>query len=176
MKDNVLHSVRCIVCGLLLLIVMNCHSYADEAFWRFEEFTFDIGNEFSHRLDDFGNDRFVSIGLNTFPLYENEYFQLRKGVRLQYSNYAELWVGGGFIFRIPLTSRLNVGLDSQVGFYDSGARDLGHVIEFNSSFVLGWELLDNYRLGLVITHMSNAGLGSRNPGSNALLFRMARKF
>ena len=57
------------------------------------------------------------------------------------------------------------------GIYGNGdGKDLGHAIEFRSGFNLMWSLHDNSRVGLSFHHVSNAGLGERNPGEESLLF------
>ena len=57
------------------------------------------------------------------------------------------------------------------GIYGNGdGKDLGHAIEFRSGFNLMWSLHDNSRVGLSFHHVSNAGLGGRNPGEESLLF------
>ncbi|MCW8836139.1 MAG: acyloxyacyl hydrolase, partial [Rhodospirillales bacterium] len=45
-----------------------------------------------------------------------------------------------------------------------GGLDLGHVIEFRSQIELSYILEDSSRLGLAVSHRSNAGIGDRNPG------------
>ena len=57
------------------------------------------------------------------------------------------------------------------GIYGNGdGKDLGHAIEFRSGFNLMLSLRDNSRVGFSFHHVSNAGLGERNPGEESLLF------
>lgn len=57
-----------------------------------------------------------------------------------------------------------------VGLYGNGdGKDLGHAVEFRSGLEVAYRF-DNYsRLGLSFTHISNAGLGERNPGVESLV-------
>jgi hypothetical protein len=56
------------------------------------------------------------------------------------------------------------------GYYWQGhGKDLGYPIEFRSGIELGWQFLDNRRLGLHFYHLSNASLGRRNPGEESLV-------
>jgi hypothetical protein len=53
-------------------------------------------------------------------------------------------------------------------FNRGGGVDLGSWWEFRSGAELGWRLPDQRRLGVVFYHMSNAGLGKKNPGEESV--------
>jgi len=73
--------------------------------------------------------------------------------------------------RLVLTPSLAPGL-----YFEGDSKDLGHVIEFRSSIKASWQFNDNSRFGLDLSHISNAGLGSRNPGANQLMVIYSRPF
>lgn len=50
-----------------------------------------------------------------------------------------------------------------------GGKRLGCILEFRDSVELSYRLPNNGRLGAQFYHMSNASLGSRNPGTECLL-------
>lgn len=53
-----------------------------------------------------------------------------------------------------------------VGAYaDGSGKDLGHTIEFRSQLEFGYRFDDRSRLSLAVSHISNAGLGDSNPGT-----------
>lgn len=54
-------------------------------------------------------------------------------------------------------------------FYEGNGKDLGHVLEFRSAAEIAWRFDDRSRLGVEISHRSNAGLGDRNPGEESLM-------
>lgn len=54
--------------------------------------------------------------------------------------------------------------------------DLGHSLEFRSLLGIGYRLSDTSALSLAISHKSNAGLSSHNPGVNTLTLRYHHKF
>lgn len=59
-----------------------------------------------------------------------------------------------------------------VGYYegkDTGL-SLGNSIEFHSSIELVLVGSNNYEIGIGLSHISNAGLGNRNPGVDILRF------
>ncbi len=56
------------------------------------------------------------------------------------------------------------------GLYGNGdGKDLGHAIEFRSGLEIAYRFDDYSRLGLSFTHISNAGIGERNPGVESLI-------
>ena len=56
------------------------------------------------------------------------------------------------------------------GYYAKGSGyDLGHAVEFRSQFELAYRFDDRSRLGVSFGHMSNAGLGDKNPGTESLM-------
>lgn len=56
------------------------------------------------------------------------------------------------------------------GLYGDGdGKDLGHAIEFRSGLEVAYRFDDYSRLGLSFTHISNAGIGERNPGVESLV-------
>ena len=46
-----------------------------------------------------------------------------------------------------------------------GGHDLGHVIEFRSQAEFAYRFDDRSRLGLAVSHISNASIGDTNPGT-----------
>tara|TARA_B100000029_G_C17127566_1_gene797506 strand:+ start:50 stop:562 length:513 start_codon:yes stop_codon:yes gene_type:complete len=63
------------------------------------------------------------------------------------------------------------------GYYNSGdGKDLGHPIEFKSEVQLSLNFSDDSELGMSYNHISNASLGSKNPGANSYMFNFLKKF
>ena len=60
--------------------------------------------------------------------------------------------------------------NTAVGAYLEGdGQDLGHVLEFRSGFELAYLLNDRSRLGIAVHHLSTAGIGDENPGTETAL-------
>ena len=75
---------------------------------------------------------------------------LNGGLRLEFE-FADNW------FFTPSTS---------VGWYNQGGgKDLGNALEFRSAAELSYRFENQSRIGISIAHMSNAGISSRNPGT-----------
>ena len=63
------------------------------------------------------------------------------------------------------------------GYYNQGdGKDLGHALEFKSEVQLSIELPKDSQLGFSYNHLSNASLGSKNPGANSYMFNFLKKF
>ena len=63
------------------------------------------------------------------------------------------------------------------GIYNQGnGKDLGHIIEFKSEIRLSMDLSKNSMFGMSYNHISNASLGSKNPGANNYMFNFLKKF
>ena len=63
------------------------------------------------------------------------------------------------------------------GYYNEGdGKDLGHALEFKSEIQLSLELPKESQLGFSYNHLSNASLGSKNPGANSYMFNFLKKF
>lgn len=65
--------------------------------------------------------------------------------------------------RIVVTPSFAAGL-----YHDGDGKDLGSVVEFRSGVEVGWRFDDHSRLSIMIYHLSNAGIGDTNPGTEVL--------
>ena len=63
------------------------------------------------------------------------------------------------------------------GYYNQGnGKDLGFPLEFKSEVQVSLELNDSTRLGVSYNHISNASLGSKNPGANSYMLNFLKQF
>lgn len=72
---------------------------------------------------------------------------------------------------IWLTPKLALVPSLAAGLYGDGnaGKDLGHTVEFRSQLELRYSLAWGGRIGLAVSHMSNAGLDDDNPGANSVV-------
>ena len=91
---------------------------------------------------------------------ENSAFYLYTGVQAEY----EL----GFLTITPSFAP---------GYYNYGdGKDLGHPLEFKSEVQMSLNLSDTTQLGMSYNHISNASLGTKNPGANSYMFNFLKQF
>jgi lipid A 3-O-deacylase len=78
---------------------------------------------------------------------------------------------GGFAVDIFFGRRVVLTPSLAVGVYDNGNdRDLGTAFpEFRSAVELAYRFDDRSRLGIMFNHISNAGTGKVNPGTEQLM-------
>ena len=63
------------------------------------------------------------------------------------------------------------------GFYHKGnGKDLGSLLEFKSEIQMTFDLSDSSHLGMSYNHISNASLGTKNPGANSYMFNFLKQF
>ena len=60
------------------------------------------------------------------------------------------------------------------GLYLQGdGKDLGHELEFRSQLEVAYRFSDRSRLGVALSHISNASIGDKNPGAESLMLTYA---
>jgi len=63
------------------------------------------------------------------------------------------------------------------GYYNYGSgKDLGYPLEFKSEVQMSLNLSDSTHLGMSYNHISNASLGSKNPGANSYMLNFLKQF
>ncbi len=69
-----------------------------------------------------------------------------------------------------LGSRVVVTPSFAPGYYNAGGGlDLGHGLEFRSQIEFAYRFDDRSRLGVAVSHMSNASIGDTNPGTESVI-------
>ena len=73
--------------------------------------------------------------------------------------------------------KLNLTPSFSPGYYTMGdGKDLGSPLEFKTEVQLSLELLPGSKLGYSYNHVSNAGIGDKNPGANSYMFNFMKSF
>lgn len=91
------------------------------------------------------------------------------------------FAGGMLTTDLGVYGYAGVGLDFHPGanFYvfpnfaaglyaDGNGKDLGHAVEFRTGVEMGFDLDAGRKVGFALHHISNAGLGDKNPGTEIL--------
>ena len=63
------------------------------------------------------------------------------------------------------------------GYYGAGSgKDLGYPLEFKSEIQMSLDISNTTHLGMSYNHISNASLGTKNPGANSYMFNFLKQF
>ena len=77
---------------------------------------------------------------------------------------------GGFGFDINFTPNLVLTPNAAAGYFARGSgTNLGSWWEFRTGAELAWRFADQKRIGVAVTHTSNAGLTRHNPGEQSIV-------
>jgi hypothetical protein len=86
------------------------------------------------------------------------------------NDQGSFYVYGGLRCDFPLAKPWELSIQFASGLYRAGSGfDLGGVVEFRSGIELSYPLAPRGRVGLLLFHLSNAGLYTHNPGSESLV-------
>ncbi len=107
---------------------------------------------------------------------EDNFFFLKPFIGLEYTSDSASYFLTGVYFEDNL-GQLFEGKNSKyyftpsfgAGLYDDGSgKKLGNDLQFRTSFEVSYELENYSRIGISISHISNANLGDKNPGVEVL--------
>lgn len=77
---------------------------------------------------------------------------------------------GGIRIDLYLGPHIVITPNGAVGaFYRGNGKNLGSTIEFKTGGEFAWRFDDHSRLGLAFDHISNAGIGRHNPGTESFI-------
>ena len=117
---------------------------------------------FQHQNEELNRDRLLG---NLSPI---------TGAMITVDNASYVYTGVQANYKI---GSLNFTPSFAPGYYNQGdGKDLGHALEFKSEVQLSLELPLESQLGISYNHLSNASLGSKNPGANSYMFNFFKKF
>ena len=88
-----------------------------------------------------------------------------------YSPSDHAFFGGGLLVDMFFGRRyvLTPSFGPHIYFGGNSKLDLGHELEFRSQLEFSYRFDDRARIGVAVSHYSNAGLGSKNPGTESLM-------
>lgn len=82
---------------------------------------------------------------------------------------AGIWGGAGLAADIDLTNKIAVTPSLAAGLYGEGdSKDLGGALEFRTGVEAAYKMDNGDRVGLELTHMSNANIYDENPGAQTV--------
>ena len=117
---------------------------------------------FQHKNEDLNRDTFLG---NLSPI---------SGALVTGDSAAYIYTGVQANYKI---GKINFLPSFTPGLYSKGdGKDLGHIIEFKSELQISLDLFSNSQLGFSYNHLSNASLGTKNPGANSYMFNFFKTF
>ena len=117
---------------------------------------------FQHQNEDLNRDIFLG---NISPV---------TGVLITADSAAYIYTGVQANYKM---GKMNFSPSFTPGLYSKGnGKDLGHVIEFKSELQISVDFISNSQLGFSYNHLSNASLGTKNPGANSYMFNFFKTF
>jgi hypothetical protein len=106
--------------------------------------------------------------------FDQSLFYIRPLVGTFFTNKGSLYTYGGFRLEIPIGKHLLIVPVATVGDYEKGAgKDLGSHIEFKTGAEIDLVFANGIRVGPAFDHVSNAGIGKRNPGEENLMLMVS---
>jgi len=87
------------------------------------------------------------------------------------SNTGSFFIGAGVLMDIYFGRRWVLTPSFAPHYYSQGSsdKDLGYELEFRSQIEFAYRFDDRSRLGLSVSHYSNASIGDKNPGTESLM-------
>ena len=135
-----------------------------------------------------GDPSFVAVGAGSFDFNRKKddglelRIEYRSGQKFRdtifkpfgavgYSPNDHTFFGGGLLVDMFFGRRyvLTPSFGPHIYFGGNSKLDLGHKLQFRSQLEFSYRLDDRARLGVAVSHYSNAGLGSKNPGTESLI-------
>jgi len=117
---------------------------------------------FQHQNEDLNRDTFLG---NLSPI---------TGALLTTDSAAYIYTGVQAQYKL---GRINFIPSFTPGLYSKGdGKDLGHILEFKSELQISVDFVNNSQLGFSYNHLSNASLGTKNPGANSYMFNFFKTF
>jgi len=108
------------------------------------------------------------FGYSIFPYFE-DVVKVKPWIGLQTNNDGFFWGGAGILFDAPIGKYFYISPSFGPGIYSKGSsKDMGSKIEFRSTFEAGVRFSGDTRLGVYVSHISNAKITEHNPGENTI--------
>ena len=98
---------------------------------------------------------------------DKKFFFFKPFAAASYTSTSQGFIGSGILVDLYLGRRFVLTPSFAPHYYWGGNSklDLGHALEFRSQLELAYRFDNRSRLGLAISHYSNASIGDTNPGT-----------
>lgn len=102
--------------------------------------------------------------------FKDQYNGLRPTIGTSANLDGATYTYAGAYWDLPLnTGPFVISPGFAAGYYTKGSsKDLGYGLEFRSTMEVTYKLNGGQRIGAAVSHLSNASLGDRNPGTETI--------
>ena len=138
--------------------------------YSFYHGTFDFSDEgkkttligFQHQNEELNRDTFIG---NLSPI---------TGAQLMANNATYVYSGVQAQYKL---GKLNFNPSFTPGLYGEGdGKNLGHTLNFKTELQLTVDMFKNTEFGVKYNHLSNGGIGDKNPGANSYMLNFLKRF
>ncbi|HVA12550.1 MAG TPA: acyloxyacyl hydrolase [Stellaceae bacterium] len=106
--------------------------------------------------------------------FAQSFFYWKPLIGAYFTDRGSVYTYGGFRLELPVGRHILIVPMATVGDYEQGnGKDLGAHIEFKTGAEIDLVFANGVRVGPVFDHVSNAGIGRRNPGEENLLLMVS---
>ena len=172
MKNNIIKNVI----AILMVVALTKNIYADEL-KPSDNHQFNFFSGVFDYSDSGKNSELFGIQHSNEDLFKNTFLGKISpitGFMMTADSASYLYTGVQAEYEI---GKLNLTPSFSPGYYTSGdGKDLGSPLEFKTEVQLSYDLLPGSKLGYSYNHVSNAGLGDKNPGANSYMFNFMKSF
>jgi lipid A 3-O-deacylase len=117
--------------------------------------------------DSFGGDNAATDFRIEYRPGESIVWQLKPWIGGEVTSDGGVYGAGGFLYDYSLGNNWLLTPALGLGLYgDGNGKDLGSAIEFKEQIEIGYQFQNASRLTGSVSHLSNWGIGDRNPGTD----------
>jgi len=117
--------------------------------------------------------RFIPVGAGDVPVH----WSISPALGVMRTSDDATYVHIGFRLDLPITDRFTLTPQFGAGHYHAGhGKVLGGHFHFRSGLEASYRLTERLRMGLLLYHLSNAGIREHNPGEESLVVQWAVSF
>lgn len=133
---------------------------------------------------DFRYERRFDNNLITIGPKEDNFFYLKPFAGIEFTTDSAIYLISGIYLEDNIgelltgnESRWNFTPSFGFGYYDDGdGKKLGNDLEFRTTFEVSYQLENFDRIGISFGHISNANIGSKNPGVEIISLSYQKPF
>lgn len=140
----------------------------------------------AQEMDASAGQSYLDLGIGAYDIFDNDdsamdyrieythgtpfFWKLQPFAAFEATGDGSVWAGGGVKADFMLAPNIYLAPSLGAGLYAQGGsdKDLGSALEFRTQIEGGYQFMNGHRVGVSLSHMSNADIGDHNPGAEML--------